>query len=186
MSLGGVYMRAVARLLYDADDGKIANMQPEIFLAIASPFLGVKDFTYVPLISPVQQLIAFFISDTGRDLFRTDDTNYPLLFNMCTSEEYLGPLRKFKKRCLYAALENDFMVPLGTAAFLPEDKVRELRSKHTGKKGLLETLVTIPQERIDAEFTSSQSESAPSCVVESNNDVIAMRRGLESLGTFRL
>jgi hypothetical protein len=103
-------LRAVAKIIFDSEEGTMLGMKPDTFLAIASPFLGVRGYTYLPLPRFVERLIAFMIADTGRDLFLTDED--PLLYTMSTDEEYLRPLRAFTSRKLYAALSNDFMVPL--------------------------------------------------------------------------
>ena len=84
---------------------------PDKFIAIASPFIGVNSNTYIPIPRIVEKVIAFFINETGKDLFCTDKSNQ-LVFRMCTHDEYLQPLEAFSHRKLYAALANDFMVPL--------------------------------------------------------------------------
>ena len=123
MSLGGLLSRAAAKLLYDAGKNTIAGLEPISFVGIASPFLGVKDHTYLPLPSFLEKLIAPVFGDSGRDLFHTDgnqvDYDDKLIFKMCTEETFLEPMRSFKFRRLYAALTNDFMVSLGVRTHTP-------------------------------------------------------------------
>ena len=45
-----------------------------------------------------------------------------LLYDMATAEEYLTPLRAFRRRRAYANRRGDFMVPYGTAAFVGPDE----------------------------------------------------------------
>ena len=56
---------------------------------------------------------------------------------MNTDEEYLQPLRSFKSRRLYAAIENDFMVPLPTAAVLDCREVENIRKEYKDKRGIV-------------------------------------------------
>ena len=83
-------------------------------MAIASPFLGVKGQTYIPLPRFIEYLIASSMGQTGVDLFGIDESN-PLVYKMCTDDEFLNPLREFKNRRLYGALSNDAMVPLSVS-----------------------------------------------------------------------
>lgn len=65
-----------------------------------------------------------------------------LLYRMATAEEFLRPLRTFQKRRLYANLNGDFVVPLGTAAFLNAEMVQTLRERYAYQFGILTTIIT--------------------------------------------
>lgn len=181
-----------------AAGGTVAGLKPSVFMTIASPHLGVRRFTYVPLPAPLQPLAGVFVGKTGSDLFlsgdkkqregrvsssrrgRRDDSSAratlttassttsemstagdtltgleidadnngggdivgaddvvrrhdenegaidgwnrrrhgSLLYRMATSEEFLRPLKAFRRRRAYANRRGDFMVPYGTAAFV--------------------------------------------------------------------
>ncbi len=81
-SLGGLYMRYAAKLLYRDDGGAravgaaaggggatVAGLQPSVFMTIASPHLGVRRFTYVPLPAMLHPLAGVVMGKTGADLF---------------------------------------------------------------------------------------------------------------------
>lgn len=71
-------MRYAAKLLYSDGGGAaggpgggatIAGLKPSVFMTIASPHLGVRRFTYVPLPSMVHPLARVLVGKTGADLF---------------------------------------------------------------------------------------------------------------------
>ncbi|CAM9575750.1 unnamed protein product [Scytosiphon promiscuus] len=132
-SLGGLYVRYAAKLLYRAGDGAD----------------DVRRYTYVPLPSPLHSFAGVFAGKTGHDLFLArekgegggssssgeatsgaggepaagqttvaDGRDSSLLYEMATSEEFLRPLKAFRWRRAYANRRGDFLVPFGTAAFL--------------------------------------------------------------------
>ncbi|CAM9681198.1 unnamed protein product [Ectocarpus fasciculatus] len=153
-SLGGLYVRYAAKLLYrdettgGADGGgagaTVAGLSPSVFMTIATPHLGVRRFTYVPLPSPLHSLAGVFVGKTGHDLFLSrrksgggevggearaaaaaaakDGRENSLLYNMATTEDFLRPLKAFRWRRAYANRRGDFMVPYGTAAFVESDE----------------------------------------------------------------
>lgn len=47
----------------------VAGLKPSVFMTIASPHLGVRCFTYVPLPTPLHSLASVFVGKTGSDLF---------------------------------------------------------------------------------------------------------------------
>ncbi|CAB1120484.1 unnamed protein product [Ectocarpus sp. CCAP 1310/34] len=155
-SLGGLYARYAAKLLYrdettggDSGTGAtVAGLSPSVFMTIATPHLGVRRFTYVPLPSPLHSLAGVFVGKTGHDLFLSrkkvggggggggddvggeaaapaaakDGRENSLLYNMATTEDFLRPLKAFRWRRAYANRRGDFMVPYGTAAFVEPDE----------------------------------------------------------------
>ncbi|CAN0476890.1 unnamed protein product, partial [Laminaria digitata] len=148
-SLGGLYVRYAVKLLYRAGGAAaagetVAGLKPSVFMTIASPHLGVRRFTYVPLPTPLHALASVFVGKTGSDLFLERNggragsgvgvgvgagtgvgvgtgkagREASLLYEMATSEEFLRPLKAFRWRRAYANRRGDFMVPYGTAAFV--------------------------------------------------------------------
>ena len=118
-SLGGIYARAAAALLYNDEggEGTVAGLRPDTFCTISTPHLGVRDFTYLP-ISQIpggvrQGLTTALVGQTGRELMlddRDDETPVPLVYRMATEERFLAPLRSFRRRRAYGNLAGDFMV----------------------------------------------------------------------------
>lgn len=124
--------RAAAMLLYDPLKNTIAGLEPMSFVGIASPFLGVKGHTYLPLPRGLEKLLAFAFGASGRDLFHTDgdeeNEENSLILKMCTEDTFLAPMCLFKFRRLYAALSNDFMVPLSVST--PHEHIHTLINTH--------------------------------------------------------
>eukprot|EP01035_Chromulina_nebulosa_P017317 gene17317-22858_t len=163
-SLGGLFTRYVIKLLYDIADNSIAGLEANKFLTIASPHLGVRQYTFIDdygingylssfdsffakvfkkdsnkLTDDLKLLVSNLFQATGNELFLSDNNNITstLLYEMATSNDYLKPLQSFYKRRLYANLQNDFMVPLGTAAILPDDTVKKFRTSYSNNKGIV-------------------------------------------------
>ena len=149
MSLGGLISRAAAAKLYDSTSTTIAGLKPEIFMGIASPFVGMRGHTFLPIPRVLEKTIGWIIGATGKDLFASGERK-SLVFDMCTSEEYLGPLRSFKHRRLYAAIQNDFMVPVTTAAFLSDLETEHIRAACKDLRGLVAV--------VDGEFVSEKED----------------------------
>lgn len=128
-SLGGLFGRyAIAKLVErhcvlesDSDcwilDG-VYRLHLNIFCTTATPHLGVSRHTYVKIPRTAEIGVAHALGATGKDLFRLND----LLHSMATTQTYLKPLGRFRKRIAYAnAYGTDFPVPASTAAFLSEN-----------------------------------------------------------------
>lgn len=60
---------AVAAVAEAREGGTVAGLKPSVFMTIASPHLGVRRFTYVPLPTPLHSLASVFVGKTGSDLF---------------------------------------------------------------------------------------------------------------------
>lgn len=74
-SLGGLYVRYAAAVLYDAEKETIAGLEPSRMIAVAAPHLGVRNFgVYRFLPAAVKSKAHLFIGDTGTELF-LEDTN---------------------------------------------------------------------------------------------------------------
>ena len=173
-SLGGLYARYAVRLLFNRTDAKVAGLTPARFLLIASPSLGVRNFTIVEdkgFFVPdfLKRTVSQALYRSGEELFGFDASSLhsSLLFAMATEEEFLAPLRTFQARRLYANLDNDFVVPLGTAAFLDREEVLRLRQLHSTSSGIVQTIVT----------NRSDGEESPG-----PDPVHRMRRSLDALG----
>jgi len=145
-SLGGLYARYASMLLYDKALGTMGDgLEPHKFMTIATPHLGVRNHIFVEemlgvkLHDALKLIVSKTMFSTGKDLFGHDneDVSKTLIYRLATQESFLAPLRLFASRRLYANLRNDFVVPLGTAAFLDEQSVRDLRSRHLTQSGIV-------------------------------------------------
>jgi hypothetical protein len=100
-SLGGLYSRYAAALLYTRqgggalglEDERICGLLPRDFVSTASPHLGVRRFTYIPVPDLLHGLAPpLLIGQTGSDLFLSDaesEDEPPLLVQMGTRQEFL-------------------------------------------------------------------------------------------------
>jgi len=130
----------------------------------------------------VKVLVAKSMQTTGEELFLLDSRKIAdgnrsrgtdaLLFHMATDRQFLDPLRSFRRRRLFANLNADFVVPLGTAAFLSKSIVALYRQKYASSYGIVHV--------INSGAVSPQSNESPS---NYNRDdlIAAMRAGLDSM-----
>lgn len=169
-SLGGLYARYAVRELFDPSLGLIAGLQPQHFVTIATPHLGVRNFTYLDVPDNLKILVSTMLLSTGKDLFQTDaEGKKTLLYNMATDPKFLIPLESFKSRRMYANLDNDFVVPLGTAACIQSNEVHKLRSQLSKKYGIVVTLSSSRKERpssssgVGRDLLDEMIESLDSC-----------------------
>ena len=118
-SLGGLYAR---HCLADLASGTtVATLQPRTFLTIATPHLGIRRHTFVPMPqSLVDWGAGIFAGLSGSDLALRND----LVYNMAVDDAYTRPLSLFAARRAYANVAGDFLVPLATAAFIPTAEAR--------------------------------------------------------------
>lgn len=134
--------------------------------------------------SALKDLVAGVMGQTGRDMLG-DDPNLlsanSLIYRMATAHEFLAPLRAFQKRRLLANLDNDLMVPLGTAAFLPEPEVTKYRATFKKVQGIVHTLITHPQSP-DEQLHSCANNQCDARARPTNLPVDDMRDSLDSLG----
>ena len=182
-SLGGLYARYAMKILFNNTDDTIAGLKPYRFMSIATPHLGVRNHTFVEdygLTAPdiLKRVVSKVMLSTGRDIFGMKENSSngdedTLLFRMATEDSYLSPLRSFSDRRLYANLNRDFVVPLGTAAFMEDSLVQELRREHYGKSGIVSSM-KIPV------ISSSHASNRQSSERETSAD--KMMRSLNGLG----
>ena len=71
-SLGGLYARHAAAELWDAESGCIAGLEPDAFVSIGCPHLGVRRFTFLRLPPPLQALGPLVAGRTADDLLLRD------------------------------------------------------------------------------------------------------------------
>jgi hypothetical protein len=141
-SLGGLYARYSLKYLHEYDKQTVSGLIPHNFITIATPHLGVYDYTYLDdmklsiIPGALKTAVSNLLFQSIKDLFDYGDKS--LLFNMSTKAEFLQPLKLFHKRRLYANLNRDFVVPLATAAFLYDNQVDMLRSKFHSQYGIVE------------------------------------------------
>jgi Putative serine esterase (DUF676) len=143
-SLGGIYARYAIAHIHPSE-----QIVPYIFCTIATPHLGVANHTYIPIPTWTEKLVSNFLGSTGHDLFQRT----PLLNEMGTSETYLEPLKRFRKRIALAnAFGTDFQVPVSTAAFLSKtsEVVHHILPSKTEYALAVETEQTNAQDHNDA------------------------------------
>lgn len=185
MSLGGLMQRAAAKLLYDPERKTIAGLIPETFMGIASPFVGVKNNTFLPIPKFIQKMMAWQFGQSGTELFFFDSEN-PLIMQMCLNEEYLTPLASFKRRILYAALVGDFMVLLETGAILESDEVSELRSAYAQESGIVAT-IDRTLENVGRVVEEEKQGAEKKLSVDPDNPPFSqMKKALNSLGWLKI
>lgn len=99
--------------------------------------MGVRDHTFLedlqlPKFDFLRKIVALTMLQTGQELFYTthESRDQSILYEMATQGKFVNALKAFQQRRLYANLQNDFLVPLGTAAFLTEQEVLEARSQY--------------------------------------------------------
>lgn len=176
-SLGGLYARYALKLLYNDLENTICGLQPHRFMSIATPHLGVWDWTFVedngykaPDIA--KSIVARFMLSTGRDIFGVSKQGEDsLLLLMATDESFLKPLRSFGLRRLYANLNRDLVVPLGTAAFIPKSMVQSLREEFKQTSGIV-TMMQTPSSNILSDHFAPENHK--------NSDM--MMQSLDNLG----
>jgi hypothetical protein len=124
--------------------------------------LGVRHHTFneeyrLNLPNAIKSIVAQTLFNTGREIFLMDqnDLEDRLIFKMAISEEFLIPLKQFRERRLYANIDHDFVVPLGTAAFLTAKQVRNIRKKYKKQFGIVHSM-KVPS---NASLASSSNES---------------------------
>ena len=154
-SLGGIYARYAAALLFDEESKSIAGLEPTTFLTTASPHLGVGPFGYLGVFPrPLQTVGAALIGESCSQLMLRDGrgNRRPLLAKMADptngkggergsgggsgardeSDElpFVDALASFERRCAYANAVNDFLVAFETASIDP-DATRTMREKRS-------------------------------------------------------
>lgn len=193
-SLGGMYSRyAIAKLSDRCDpsnnssssslilDGKCA-LYFNVFCTTATPHLGIAGHTFLPIPRTAEIGVAHAMGDTGRDLFRVND----LLKRMATTNEFLQPLRAFRKRIAYAnAYATDFPVPVRTAAFLSESSSYPHHFVEEGddqdkvvvdNNGLVIATLHTPAQHLDVKDSKYLLND------DENDELVEMSRSLDSLG----
>jgi hypothetical protein len=121
-SLGGLYARyALAHIDWHPGGGGGSSpeitVHPNVFITTATPHLGIRDMTLLPLPQSLQSAGASYLKESGRDLFQYSD----VIHHLCVDPEFLTPLAQFSKRIAFAnAFSTDAPVITTTAAFLAE------------------------------------------------------------------
>lgn len=109
--------------------------------------MGVRQHTaieeyhlYLP--SAVKSLAARTLRISGKQLFCLDHADFrqTLFYQLATSPDSLAPLRAFRTLRLYANVNLDFVVPLGTGAFLSDEEVKQVRQRYRRHYGIVETV----------------------------------------------
>ena len=175
-SLGGLYARYAIKELFNGN-GTICGLEPNCFLTIATPHLGIRDFTYIRIPQNMKKALALTMMNTGKDLMLNDApgrvVENSLLYGMATDSSFLLPLRAFKRRRLYANVDKDFAVPLATAAFLFPEVTEAARKRFANEYGIV------------AEWTKSDTEALHEshehvARTPTGSAIASMIRGLDS------
>jgi hypothetical protein len=178
-SLGGLYSRyAIVELSQsDALDFKVHF---NVFCTTATPHLGISRHTYLPLPRSAENMVAHALGDTGKDLFRLND----LMKSMATSEEYIAPLRSFRKRIAYAnAYGTDFPVPAETAAFLSDQSTYPHHFSMEEQDNGDDSTVVVDESGLVIATLHTPPGQASSCLNEEHEDeLVQMSTALDALG----
>jgi hypothetical protein len=140
-SLGGIYARYAAGLMYAEDGGRgtMMGLSPCTYLTTATPHLGVGPWGYFKLVPRALQNL--WSRNLGRSIMeltlRDGDAKSdmkPLLERMADPEtkepiDFIAALGAFERRCAYSNCVNDFLVSLETAAIRPEHLDRDLERR---------------------------------------------------------
>jgi hypothetical protein len=154
-SLGGIYARYVAGLLYaESKDGTMLDgLTPCTFLTTATPHLGVGPWGYFKIVpETARNLWARNLGASVEELTLRDGhrraSGRPLLADMADPEtkdpvDFIAALGAFERRCAYANAVNDFLVSYETAAISPEylDSETERRWRTLEKPQIVEEYV---------------------------------------------
>lgn len=192
-SLGGLYARYAMHILFNKSDGTMAGLKPHRLLTIATPHLGVRNHTFVedmfgihvPGLDIIKNIVSRTMLSTGRTVFSFDGDGgaKTLLYQMATEEKFLLPLRSFASRRLYANLQKDFVVPLGTAAFLHSEAVDDLRGMHSRQAGIVSIIRTgTERDKRKTSVALSSAHGAACDIDETTSDIDHMIARLDSIG----
>jgi hypothetical protein len=161
-SLGGLYARYAMHVLLKDPVLKISGhtVTPSVFVTTASPALGIANSTYIAVPRFVERAIALsFLGQTGADLFRLNG----LVYDMCTHERFLAPLRRFNRRvALSNAYSTDFLVPPETALFLSSGSKtlhRERVHRPGAAAGLIDKVYTVDATERQLPLTDAGNEA---------------------------
>lgn len=135
-SLGGIYLRYLAGLLFDTKENIISfdlsfsrssdmndydqeklnfRLTPINYISLASPHLGVSGLVS-DLIGSGMKLL--FYNGIGSELLLDDDDR--IFFLLATSEPYINALKSFRNRFSYSSCsENEWRVPYPSSAISP-------------------------------------------------------------------
>lgn len=120
-SLGGIYIRYAAGVLFDEATSTVAGLTPQTFATVASPNLGVRRFgVYRFIPQPLFGATKFLFGQTGDDLVLNDQREELIAVSLSKDSNPLGlpfisALKAFSKRFLYGNMRQDFMVNWGTS-----------------------------------------------------------------------
>ena len=108
----------------------MAGLQPVTFMTVATPHLGVRRYTLVPIPDQLHVTAGLFMGQTGDDLFLRSKTpgELPLLTRMVQEPAFMRPLAAFQHRRAYGNSKEDLLVPLETALFHPIGELADLNT----------------------------------------------------------
>jgi hypothetical protein len=109
-SFGGIAARYVIQELNNRSHWK--DVEFSVFMTLASPFLGVRGL-YQSKYFMNEWMISW--TQSGKEMLWMDQPHC-YLHLLGTNDFYLGALKRFKKRCIYAPLWNDGIVTYDSAS----------------------------------------------------------------------
>lgn len=128
-SLGGIYMRYLAGLLFDSKENLISfdicsrtdqtklsfRLKPMCYISLASPHLGVSGLVSNLFGTGIKLL---FYNGIGNELVLDDEEI--IFYHLATSEPYINALKAFQHRISYASCSFDeWRVPYPSSAISP-------------------------------------------------------------------
>ena len=149
-------------------------------------YLDDLELPYPPF--TVRNIISGMLGRSGRDLFGTDHAQLTnsLLYQMATDDQFLQPLRQFKKHRLYVNVHLDLMVPLATGGIFHDNHARVLREKFVDQFGIVHHIT--PSESCNGGSESSceipvELEFPSHSSVHKNNEAQEYLQMISSLNT---
>lgn len=118
-SMGGLIARFIIGKMYGEFEKVFKDIEPQIFLTLATPHLGVEFYNPKKskwkgfLQALVRGLGSNILGKTGREMFITSSSNDVLV--KLTQGEFLQSLSKFKWRAVLANVKNDRTVAFYTS-----------------------------------------------------------------------
>lgn len=118
-SMGGLIARFVVGKMYTEFDQVFRDIEPQIFMTLATPHLGVEFYNPENSTSKrifqslIRRLGSSILGKSGREMFMTNRNNDILL--KLTEDQFLQSLARFKWRVVIANVKNDRTVAFYTS-----------------------------------------------------------------------
>lgn len=125
-SLGGLVARFVIGKCFTEFKDFFKNIEPFVFMTVASPHLGIQFYEKSRfnswILNPIKKILgSTFLGKSGRELFIIDSGNNEPMLVRLSQNEYLYALSLFKHRIVMANVKNDRTVAFYTAFITDRD-----------------------------------------------------------------